>query len=139
MPEGGEDIMFRTASHWGNILVLKAVMARGVSLTARRDSDTVLHYIAGNPCNWYEHELEERNIAAAKFVLDRHPEFVSVAGKEGNTPLHKAASVGRTLMAKLLLNRGGSLDAVNNHGQTPIDVVANYWGSKEEFKEFIER
>ncbi|KAH6697526.1 oxysterol-binding protein [Plectosphaerella plurivora] len=51
---------------------------------------------------------------------------VNSRDKDGNTPLHLAASQGRTQVVKLLLEQNGINDAIpNNQGRLPIDVARN--------------
>lgn len=49
---------------------------------------------------------------------------VNARDKDGNTPLHIAASQGRTPVVKLLLEQEAINDAIaNNHGRLPLDVA----------------
>ena len=44
--------------------------------------------------------------------------------KPGNTSLHSAALFNQTEMIKLFLQRGASLSAKNNIGETPVDIAS---------------
>ena len=49
---------------------------------------------------------------------------INAKDREGNTPLHVAAKLGRSPVVRLLLEQDGINDAITNyHGQTPIDVA----------------
>ncbi len=51
----------------------------------------------------------------------------SAADIGNDTPLHKACERNSTLkVVKLLVEHGASLAAVNNNGETPLDVAINY-------------
>lgn len=51
---------------------------------------------------------------------------INAKDKDGNTPLHIAASLGRTTVVKMLLEQEGILSTVSNfHGQTPMDNARN--------------
>lgn len=61
--------------------------------------------------------------------------LVSTSDFEGNTALHKAASLGRIGVLKLLLERGASIDQKNKKGQTAL-LASN--GSTEIVKYLVE-
>ena len=48
---------------------------------------------------------------------------LSIMDDQDNTPLHKAATHGNSRLAKLFLERGASIDAQNNDGQTALDIA----------------
>lgn len=51
---------------------------------------------------------------------------INARDKEGNTPLHVAASQGRTQVVKLLLDQKDINDAIaNNQGRLPLDLARN--------------
>jgi ankyrin repeat protein len=64
--------------------------------------------------------------SAADWPQFRGPD-PSGSNADGNTPLHAAAFLGREEVVKLLLDKGASLTAKNNKGETPVDVVSGKW------------
>ena len=48
---------------------------------------------------------------------------IEAKDKNGNTPLMRAASWGRTENVKLLLDRGAKIDARNSHGDTALTIA----------------
>ena len=46
--------------------------------------------------------------------------------KNGDTPLHWAAIMGRTKVAALLIHEGAKVNARNNNGDTPLHMAAYY-------------
>jgi ankyrin repeat protein len=56
-----------------------------------------------------------------------HGARIDVRDQGNNTALHKACERNSTLtVVKLLLERGASLTAVNNNGETALDVATQY-------------
>ena len=47
--------------------------------------------------------------------------------RDGNTPLHVAAFMGRFEIVNLILSKGANLKILNNRKETPIDVVSGEW------------
>ncbi len=65
-----------------------------------------------------------------EFLLSGEPETgepnvdINAKDRDGNTPLHVAAMLGRTPVVRLLLERDGVIDSVSNYqGQTPLDLA----------------
>ncbi|KAL4888765.1 ankyrin repeat-containing domain protein [Aspergillus ambiguus] len=120
----GEDLLFRTEKS-SNILLLRELAGRGVSLDARRsDGMTILHRYALRPVyGWprYWGDIEKVRVAATSFVLESHPEGLHYVDKCGDTPLHMAARTSFRLMVQTLLERGASSEALNSQGISPID------------------
>ncbi|KAJ5603793.1 hypothetical protein N7537_006749 [Penicillium hordei] len=124
----GEDLLFR-ARQSCSILLLKALVAGGVSLGARFwGGGTILHHYAYRPIWVWRRgfdDLEREHVAAANFILDVHPEGLHEVDKDGNTPLHLAAGTTFRLMVQTLLERGAFPLALNLQGDTPIDSGRN--------------
>ncbi|KAK1138876.1 hypothetical protein N8T08_001703 [Aspergillus melleus] len=123
----GEEVLFRTLSWRGNRLLLKELLARGVSLTARRETNSILHYIAENHFGRGDDQADH-NIDAAEFVLDVRPEALFEVEKDGNTPLHLAFWGQNPCMITALLKRGACPYAPNHRGVTPLRLMPDYWG-----------
>ena len=58
-------------------------------------------------------------------AADRPGADVSVANKEGTTPLHLASSGGREATAWLLIDRGAGVSAVGNEGTAPLHFASS--------------
>ncbi|EXJ68613.1 uncharacterized protein A1O5_08407 [Cladophialophora psammophila CBS 110553] len=80
------------------------------------DGRTALHLAANSHVNRHEH-FDTRTIDLLS--LDNRTQ-VRMRDKQGLTPLHLAASLGRTRAVELLLRRGAEVDAVDNNDQTPL-------------------
>jgi ankyrin repeat protein len=53
-----------------------------------------------------------------------HGAKIDIRDQGNNTPLHKACERNSTLtVVKLLMDHGASLTAINNNGETPLDVA----------------
>lgn len=61
--------------------------------------------------------------AKVRALVDADPGIVNCADPLGWTPLHEAARTGEIATARLLLDRGARLDAVNEDGATPLHVA----------------
>ena len=57
-------------------------------------------------------------------LLKDNPDLVSSKDKDGATPLHSAASLGRAEVAALLLAQKADINAKDNDGNTPLHLVA---------------
>jgi ankyrin repeat protein len=65
-------------------------------------------------------------VAAVALLLDRGADINARDNDTLATPLHHAASWGRTEVLKLLIDRGADLNLKNKAGQTPLrSAVAN--------------
>ncbi|KAJ5102623.1 ankyrin repeat-containing domain protein [Penicillium argentinense] len=128
----GEEILFRVSLWRGNRLLLKELLARGVSFAARREDNNVLHCIVGHTFDPFDDGQVQHNIDAAEFVIDVRPEALSEAGKDGNTPLHLAFYSQQPFLVTALLKRGASPHIHNNHGVTPLGLMPDYWGDRSQ-------
>lgn len=128
----GEEILFRTVSWQGNTLLLKELLARGVSFATRRENKNVLHCIAGNTFRSRDDDHVQRHNDAAEFVIDVRPEALSEVDEHGNTPLHFAFDSHNPFMITALLKRGACPHIPNNHGVTPLRLMPDYWGKRSD-------
>jgi ankyrin repeat protein len=56
-------------------------------------------------------------------LLEQNADVVA-CDRNGNTPLHKAASKGHRDIVEILVEKGSDLRAKNTHGNTPLEVAA---------------
>lgn len=99
---------------WGADLdAVRALLAHGADVSARNQRGVpVLH------------EAARRGNTGVAILLARAGAPVSDhAGDDGSTPLHWAARDGDLELAKVLLERGASLEAVDRLGRTPLQWV----------------
>ena len=127
----GEEILFCTLWWRGNTLLLKELLARGVSFAARREDKNILHCIAGNTFDQYDDEVRH-NTDAVEFVIDVCPKALSDTDEDGNTPLHVAFNSQKPFLITALLKRGACPHIPNNHSITPIGLMPDYWGDRSE-------
>lgn len=126
VPKMGQEILFR-ASYWrGNRLLIKELLARGVSLAAKREENNILHSLAYGMFDWCDKKQRKHMIDAVNFILDVRPETLSERDKVGNTPLH-IASTNNLHLVDALLKRGASADAINDAGQKPHKLTEPWW------------
>src|SRR5205823_1867376 len=89
----------------GRFLVLMTLSAAAVG-----QSPPDLQQLAG--------AIVQNDLSAARLIIDR------AAGLDkkilGATPLHLAAEYGRTDIAKMLLDKGVSVDSIDSIGRTPL-------------------
>jgi ankyrin repeat protein/L-ascorbate metabolism protein UlaG (beta-lactamase superfamily) len=67
------------------------------------------------------------DVARLKALIDGSPELVNARNEEGDTPLHTAATAGRTEAALYLIGRGADVEARNSADQSPL-LYAAYVG-----------
>ena len=84
----------------------------GVDINEMAGSRTLLHAFA-----------HQGDIVGTRWLVDNGAK-IDVRDQGNNTPLHKACERNSTLtVVKLLLERGASLTAANNNGETAFDVA----------------
>ncbi len=66
---------------------------------------------------------ERGDVEMATRLLDEQPELVHSSYKWGFTALHGAASEGHITMARLLLDKGATIDPPNDDGVTPLHLA----------------
>lgn len=67
------------------------------------------------------------DVARLKALIDASPELVNAKNEDGDTPLHTAATAGRTEAALYLIGRGADIEARNSADQSPL-LYAAYVG-----------
>jgi ankyrin repeat protein len=87
--------------------------------TGRLDGTSILHLA-----------IQCAEMPVIEFVLSNStpgsdgPIDINGRDKDGNTPLHLAATLGRTVVVRILLDQPGINDSVQNYlGQTPLDLA----------------
>lgn len=94
-----------------------------IGMLLKHRSDVNLTTVDGNTAlMWCLRGTSSRHKAVADRLLDAGAD-VTIANKEGQTPLHKAAQLGYGKMAMRLLDLGADIEAKNNEGETPLDVA----------------
>ena len=71
-----------------------------------------------------EAETERLLLEGVTLALDLGAN-INLADKDGNTPLHTAASRRLNSIVQLLVERGAKLDVENKNGQTPVALVSS--------------
>lgn len=100
---------FLTAARKGNLPVMKAYLATGMSPAAQNTfSSTALHAVA-----------ETNQPEAAKLLLAAGAPLEATT-PNGQTPLHRAVATNHAAMAMLLLTAGANLQATTQDGWTPL-------------------
>jgi Ankyrin repeats (many copies) len=95
----------------GNYDVAALCLDSGVDIN-EMNGRTLLHAFA-----------HQGDLVGTKWLVD-HGARIDVKDQGNNTPLHKACERNSTLtVVKLLLERGASLTATNNNGETALDVA----------------
>ncbi|XP_060103420.1 ankyrin repeat domain-containing protein 53 [Heteronotia binoei] len=74
-------------------------------------------------------ESEGRALECLEYLISWNAD-VNVQSQNGVSPLHKAASEGRTDCVKVLIEAGADVHAKDNEGQEPIDLC-RMWGHRE--------
>ena len=98
----------------GNYDVAALCLESGVDIN-EMDGRTLLHAFA-----------HQGDSVGTKWLVD-HGALINARDQGNNTPLHKACERNSTLtVVKLLLERGASLTAVNNNGETALDVATKH-------------
>ncbi len=82
-----------------------------ISITSRK-GDAAIHAAAA-----------QNQASAVRFLLD-HGADVNIKGHWNRTPLHDAVHAAAVEVVQLLLQRGASTDAVDDRGQTPLQLAA---------------
>jgi ankyrin repeat protein len=98
----------------GNYDVAALCLESGVDIN-EMDGRTLLHAFA-----------HQGDIVGTRWLVD-HGARIDARDEGNNTPLHQACERNSTLtVVKLLLERGASLTAVNNNGETALDVACKH-------------
>jgi ankyrin repeat protein len=96
----------------GNYAIAALCLESGVDINEKLGSRTLLHAFA-----------HQGDIVGTRWLTDKGAK-INVRDDGKNTPLHKACERNSTLkVVQLLVNCGASLTAVNNNGETALDMA----------------
>ena len=70
------------------------------------------------------------DLTSVRVLLEKQPALINAKNKDGQTPLHIAATNGRKEVVELLLEKGADVNAKDNYEGTPLHWAA-YYGHKE--------
>ena len=135
----------RTASTWGNVKIGQWLLEHGADVNAKDDKSwTPLHAAACNGNFEFVRMLPRHNanlsvqavngrtplhlashIDIARLLLDSGADPNSRASDQ-STPLHCASSCRWLEVVRLLLERGAAVDAVDDRGDTALQIALNY-------------
>ncbi|CAM9807709.1 unnamed protein product [Scytosiphon promiscuus] len=88
------------------------------------DFRAFLQYVETNNVYQVRSRLRDRSAHGA----DAQRLVATAEEKHGNTPLHRAVSLGFVEISGVLLEAGAELDAVNHMGDAPIHCCWRFWG-----------
>jgi ankyrin repeat protein len=110
----------------GNYDVAALCLDSGVDINEKLGSRTLLHAFA-----------HQGDIVGTRWLVD-HGARIDATDDGNNRPLHKACERNSTLkVVELLVERGASLAAVNNNGETPLDMAIK--NDKKSNAEYLRR
>ncbi|KAF7533397.1 hypothetical protein G7054_g7088 [Neopestalotiopsis clavispora] len=76
--------------------------------------------------------------ASAALSLIEAGADISIADKDGKTPLHHASSYGASEVVKQLIEHGADISVVDKEGKTPLHYASSSSGASEMVKQLIE-
>jgi len=68
--------------------------------------------------------ITKGDLSKVRDLLNANSELVYIKDKDGDTPLHFAAMVGHTDIAKLLIDSGADVNKINKDGDSPLHYAA---------------
>ena len=108
--------------------MVQLLLEYGASTTLKKPSGeitTVLHYALSRP----EPDLNAKSI---ELLLDANPDLVNTTGPQDWTPLHFCAEHQGLEVARMLIERGADVNALDTRGRSPMTIllgVKRYWTS----------
>lgn len=78
-----------------------------------------------------------RSANGVELLLKYESKAINIPSNLKYTPLHKAVTINNKYIVKILLNHGAQCDAINNDGDMPIHLAANY-NAYDVIKRFVE-
>lgn len=114
---GNTAAISRAIRETSDTAVRASISSLSAASTGRLEDTTILHLAI----QCAEHEVVEYVLSDGAGLVD-----VNARDKDGNVPLHIAATQGRSQVVALLLEQKGINDAIaNNQGKLPLDVARN--------------
>lgn len=108
--------ILHVAAENGQLEVVKCLLANGGNISVvNKYGATIAH--------------RAKKSEIMKYLLSQEPKLANTRDKGGNTPLHKIAAMRAVGSAKVLLESGADLKAVNNRGLSALHYAADYSGS----------
>jgi ankyrin repeat protein len=93
--------------------VVELLLERGANVAARNsEGESALHLAI-------RHDYP----VVAEYLLDHGGATMEEYDREENSPLHKAAFLGRVQFIEMLLKRGADRDEENENGDTPLQLA----------------
>ena len=71
------------------------------------------------------------DVTAVQGYLDSSPDLITAFDSTGNTLLHQAATAGQVEVARLLIERGADVNALNAAGKTPLSALSGRRGNPD--------
>ena len=140
--------LHRASESW-SLKSIKLLLSKGADINCRDNSGgSVIHY-AAQFFNFYDLEVSKDDPNYDDIISESKerigdPETIPFLINKGfsindrdnnnNTPLHYAAEGGSLEAVKILVKNGADINAVNNDGLKPIDMVKPY---EEEIKKYL--
>lgn len=107
--ESQDDLEGKNRKVWNGRAVSNPVIVRLVDPEIKTPLD----------CLWKDY------VEAAIELMEANPESINSRGDNKNTPLHKAASLGRVDAVRWLLDHGADVNAISYNGFTPLHLTDN--------------
>ena len=107
-----------TASSLGRLEIARLLLDHGAKVDASDEfGQTPLHKVSSG-----KYDPEEAGVGVAKLLLERGGD-VNGKYKQQSSPLHLAFRHGKLEIARLLLNHGANVEALDGFSQTPLHKV----------------
>ena len=118
---------FFLAAKSGDVPYMRLLISAGADVTIPlEDHTTPLMVAAGIGCvpgQWIEPERDV--LAAVRLLVEDLRADVNVTNDEKETPVHGAVCRGADSVIQYLVDKGAKLNAKDEDGQTPVDIVVN--------------
>jgi cytohesin len=124
---GGRRVVLQTAVGWGNIEIMKALLAAGAKVDhVDKSGQQPIHTAAARGC------IEAAKVLlAAGAKVDAEIKNNDMDSMNGQQPLHVAAFHGNTATVEFLISMGADVDAKDASGNTVVKTVV-YGGCNAE-------